>query len=202
MPAELTLLEEINRLHRRKFLYAPLKKYGMRRLCEVGVRSGANLRHLLNADPEVMAAVDIWKADENPDRNDSGVSQERLDRYYKEICSWKTKFPCLQVLRMYSVEAAQQFTDGYFDFVYIDADHSYDGISEDVAAWWPKIRLGGILSGHDYNDGYVSGSTVFAVKQVVDKFVAAEGLQNWFCLVPKPPAPGPSWFIMKPPLKT
>jgi disulfide oxidoreductase YuzD len=42
------------------------------------------------------------------------------------------------------------FPDNYFDFVYIDANHTWQGITNDIHDWWPKVKLGGYLCGHDY----------------------------------------------------
>ncbi len=53
-----------------------------------------------------------------------------------------------------SVGASRQFVDGSLDFVFLDADHEYDAVTADIAAWWPKIRHGGILAGHDFSDEY------------------------------------------------
>jgi len=50
-----------------------------------------------------------------------------------------------------SVEAAAQFNDASVDFVFIDADHSYDAVRADIRAWRPKLRAGGLLAGHDYD---------------------------------------------------
>ena len=49
-----------------------------------------------------------------------------------------------------SWEVAHQFEDGYFDFVFIDADHAYESVRKDILAYLPKVRKGGILAGHDY----------------------------------------------------
>jgi predicted O-methyltransferase YrrM len=48
-----------------------------------------------------------------------------------------------------SWEAADSFADGSVDFVFIDAAHDYESVSKDLAAWWPKVKLGGIMAGHD-----------------------------------------------------
>jgi hypothetical protein len=48
-----------------------------------------------------------------------------------------------------SADAAAYFADRSLDFVFIDASHDFDGVRRDVAAWLPKVRVGGIFAGHD-----------------------------------------------------
>jgi hypothetical protein len=55
--------------------------------------------------------------------------------------------------RMPSLEAVASYPDNSLDFVFIDADHSYQSVREDIIAWWPKVKNGGIISGHDYQMG-------------------------------------------------
>ena len=57
----------------------------------------------------------------------------------------------IQVLPLASVEAAKTFADDSLDFVFLDASHDEDAVREDIAAWLPKVRLGGCLAGHDFN---------------------------------------------------
>lgn len=56
----------------------------------------------------------------------------------------------VRIHRMASTDAAELFMDETFDFVYIDADHTYDAVKADLSAWWPKVRPGGVLAGDDY----------------------------------------------------
>lgn len=63
-----------------------------------------------------------------------------------------------------SLEAAQEFNDESLDFVYIDADHSYKSVVEDIQAWKQKVKRGGILSGHDY-DSHFTPDVVKAVEE-------------------------------------
>jgi hypothetical protein len=49
-----------------------------------------------------------------------------------------------------SVDAAAKYEDGTLDFVMLDGDHSLSGVRADIAAWWPKLKAGAILSGHDF----------------------------------------------------
>jgi predicted O-methyltransferase YrrM len=46
--------------------------------------------------------------------------------------------------------AAVTFGDGSVDFIYIDADHTYSGVTRDIEAWWPKLKVGGLMAGHDF----------------------------------------------------
>ena len=54
--------------------------------------------------------------------------------------------------RVYSVPAAAAFPDGHFDWVYVDALHTRAAVLDDLRAWWPKLRPGGLISGDDYAD--------------------------------------------------
>ena len=54
----------------------------------------------------------------------------------------------------YSVDAAKLFDDRSLDLVFIDANHTYEHVKEDIEAWYPKIRDGGILSGHDFSGDF------------------------------------------------
>ena len=60
-----------------------------------------------------------------------------------------------------SVRAARMFPDEGVDFCFIDGDHSYASVTADLGTWWPKIRPGGIIAGHDYrqNDSWLVGVT-------------------------------------------
>lgn len=55
----------------------------------------------------------------------------------------------VEIVRNTSLAAAEAFADGLLDFVYIDANHQYAAVCADLRAWWPKLRVGGILAGHD-----------------------------------------------------
>jgi hypothetical protein len=55
------------------------------------------------------------------------------------------------ILFMTTADASRHVDDGSLDFVFIDADHSTEGVRADINAWRPKIRAGGVLFGHDYN---------------------------------------------------
>jgi len=82
-----------------------------------------------------------------------------------------------KIHRGYSVNVSKSFDDYSLDFVYIDARHDYDGVLEDCEAWFPKLRVGGLLAGHDFvTDGrYPMG--VFGVQRAVKEFSDRVGVE-------------------------
>ena len=54
-------------------------------------------------------------------------------------------------VQMSSTQAAQTFPDNFFDFIFLDAAHDYASVQEDLRAWWPKLKAGGLFAGHDYS---------------------------------------------------
>jgi predicted O-methyltransferase YrrM len=64
-------------------------------------------------------------------------------------------------------EEYKRFSDGFFDFVYIDADHSYEAVKMNIKEWGPKIKDGGLIGGHDYSHKFWPG----VVRAVDEMFV-------------------------------
>ena len=66
-------------------------------------------------------------------------------------------------IKMPSTEGASLYKDESIDFVFIDANHVYEAVREDLKAWYPKVKSGGIIAGHDYYNDY-------GVKRAVDEY--------------------------------
>lgn len=70
-----------------------------------------------------------------------------------EICKANMRYfdilDTVEIIPEDSISAANRFKDGSFDFVFIDANHQYLQVLRDIDTWWPKVRAGGILAGHD-----------------------------------------------------
>ena len=83
-----------------------------------------------------------------------GVTDDKWDNLYAAACKLTVKHLVLKTMRLTSLEAAKLFPDGSLCCVYIDADHTFDSVTEDIKAWLPKVRSGGVLCGHDYSGGW------------------------------------------------
>lgn len=77
------------------------------------------------------------------------VSQDKLDRFLQEAKERMSSFDC-EFIRKFSLDAVKEFQDESLDFVYIDANHDYANCKADIEAWSKKVKIGGIVSGHDY----------------------------------------------------
>lgn len=73
-------------------------------------------------------------------------------------------------IRKSSIEATENFKNNSLDFIYIDASHDYENVKKDLNAWFPKLKKGGTLAGHDY-------PTYSGVRKAVDEFVKEKNLK-------------------------
>jgi hypothetical protein len=78
-------------------------------------------------------------------------------------------------MREMSMDAVKKIKDGSLDFVYIDANHGFDYVMEDLIEWSKKVRVGGIVSGDDYYDFRKAG-----VIEAVDAYTKAHGIKVTF----------------------
>ena len=146
---------------------------------EVGVRDGDFSEHMLanwHGHQGVYHLVDPWRAQDKTLYNDvSNVEQAEQDaRYAKVVATMAARFPDRSAVhRALSVDAAATFADASLDFVYVDARHDYAGVLEDLRAWWPKLRKGGLLAGHDFVPDGEHKEGAFGVQLAVAEFAQA-----------------------------
>jgi predicted O-methyltransferase YrrM len=168
-----------------------MKEQGYKNFIEVGCKEGRTTGHVLKTVPEARAvAIDPWMV-----QTAASADAETYDKWnFAQIEAefWTNvgdaKDRC-QMIRKTSAEAADIIV-GPFDLVFIDARHDYDSVLEDIHLWWPKIRLGGMICGHDFNHkwpgveravaqsfnlmhvGVASDSVWFVIKQTDDQLRA------------------------------
>jgi len=92
--------------------------------------------------------------------------------------------------KMGSREMVGQIADASLDFVYIDALHTYEGCLDDILHWFPKVRSGGFIGGHDYE---------IPELHALDTFPGVEkAVRECFGKVPDRIFPDTSWLVRKP----
>lgn len=146
---------------------------------EVGVWRGDFSEVLLHAlEPEVLDLVDPWSYD--PDRPSAwhggaqAGSQIQMDRIHDNVVERFEGEDRVRVRRGSSVEVAGEFGEEALDWVYLDADHFYEGVRADLDRWLPRIRPGGFFCGDDYG---VRGWWGDGVTRAVNERIRSSGLQ-------------------------
>ena len=162
---------------------------------EVGVWKGEFSDFILKRwKGKILYSVDPWKyfpGDEYED--DMNIQQKQFDIIYEQVNSLLGVYGNRSKrIRKTSVEASEDFKNETLDFVYLDGRHSYKGVKEDIELWFPKVRNGGLLCGHDYINEVI-GNTDFGVKKAVDEFIEETSLR----LIVTKKDKYPSWFAFK-----
>lgn len=99
---------------------------------------------------------------------------------YQKAKERLSQYPNNEIIRKPSFEAVKDFEDGSLDFVFIDADHRFQFITNDIAEWTPKVKKGGIISGHDF--GRAASKDFVHVRFVVPAWCTAYHIHPWFVL--------------------
>jgi len=107
--------------------------------------------------------------------------QLTLGWHYQEAYDRLSVYDNCAFIRKTSMDAISDFKDNSLDFVYIDGDHAFQHIANDIVAWNKKVRSGGIVSGHDYfNTNPKANNVLCQVKSVVNAYTEAFGINPWW----------------------
>jgi len=165
-----------------------LSKLNAKRFVEVGVFAGANFRNMIQSNFDQGVAVDLWKSE----TDDIKTPQETMDAFYQSLLQLSQENHKVTVHRMSSEEASKLYSDNHFDFVYLDANHTYDGVKSDIQFWYPKVKRNGIISGHDYKTKRIRPGVICEVPRAVNEFVQEYSLELYIS-----PERCPSWYAVK-----
>ena len=176
---------------------------------EIGTDQGEYAEVLLKTIPGLeLGCIDPWKAQayEPDEQPESKENQEFFDKRYQETVSrlseyiYSIKPPHIALLRKTSLEGLNNFIDNSLDFVYIDGNHDFLNVTQDIHYWFKKVKPGGILAGHDYVR-YPSRKFNH-VQKVVNAYMTAYHLLPVFLVTPTDKGLKRdrfrSWFIVKP----
>jgi|ERR1700722_18511410 len=145
-----------------------INTYQLKVGCEIGIATGGHSYDILKkTNVEKLYCVDPFSPGLYPEWAARGI----LNLYFLRIKFRFAEFGNrVEMVRKYSQEAATLFSDGQLDFVFIDADHHYVYVIQDLEAWYPKIRSGGVIGGDDYATQWPG------VPRAVNEFFQAHGL--------------------------
>lgn len=170
----------------RKDLAVLFSELGYTRGAEIGVHKGYYSTTLCKTIPSLkLICVDPWES------YNRKYGPKKMEKYYQNCVNTLSPYGA-EIMRMKSVEAAKIVPDNSLDFVYIDAAHDYDNVMADITAWDPKVRVGGIVSGDDYDY-----TLKFGVIEAVDKYARDHCIESYYITQSDFISSAPSWFWVK-----
>lgn len=176
------------------------KEQGFKVGVEIGVYRGEYAEVLAKSGMKLYG-VDPWLAYADYPYYNYKNEQWREDENYAETVKRIAPYPNYQLIRNTSLGALQYFEDESLDFCYIDGNHSFKYVVEDICGWIKKVKKGGYVCGHDY---FWGNKEKFHVRYAVDAYVEAHGIKNLWILGRKKADKGEirdswrSWIFKKP----
>lgn len=151
---------------------------------EIGVFSGDFSKLIYNVvRPSKLYLVDLFKGTvSSGDKNGENETKISLDQAYTDLLQHFKKDSSVELYKGRSSDFLSKLPDGSLDFVYIDGDHSFKGVSSDLNLSRTKVKKNGIISGHDYCPRF-SG-----VMKALDDFTNKFKLKTVFTLQDKIPS--------------
>jgi predicted O-methyltransferase YrrM len=154
------------------------------RCIEIGVDLGFNSYMLLETCLNIieLVGIDPYTAYQDWDRF---VDQTEIDTKWNEITSKNIEFlgPKFKFLKTTSTLAAKNLNNNAYNFIFLDGDHSSHGVYCDLNNYWPKLRSGGIIAGHDVNLNSVKYSVREWTRYKKLKVTVVDN-QSWWCTKP------------------
>jgi hypothetical protein len=178
----------------RKQLVAALPRQAI--VAEVGVQRGDFSRSILRkAKPRRLHLIDCWEeyrdSLEFPHDGSPGSQSDHEQNYALVKNRFATQIAArsVELHRGYSIPVLKSFPDSYFDWIYIDANHTYEAVSSELATALPKMKPGAVIAGHDYINTRHWKNLGFGVVEAVDEFCVEHGWE----IIGK--TSGPGWDI-------
>ena len=168
---------------------------------EIGVDAGSYSLIICEGMPKLkkLYCVDAWTMYSG---YRDKFTQEKMDlakaRAIQRVSGYNVGF-----IENFSMEAVKYIDDSSLDFVYIDANHEYPFVTQDIIHWSKKVRRGGIVAGHDYYETTAVDSRCHVIPAVVG-YTWAYKIKPWFVIGTKAKIEGQirdgkrSWMWVKP----
>lgn len=146
---------------------------------EIGVDKGEFSEKIARSGLKLYS-IDPWFSYEDYEHT---RGQKKLDSLYERTKHVLAPYPNCSIVRETSMDAAKDFEDRSLDFVYIDGNHQFKYVAEDICEWSKKVKVGGVICGHDYI--YTNPRTqagICHVIYVLNAYTKAYKIENWYLL--------------------
>lgn len=135
---------------------------------EIGVGRGIMTKNILALLPTIKTyyCVDPWELTKDYDELLKSVGVNEIDyneifkTFYRNV---KDSLGRVVIYKMVSEAAVDAVEDESLDFVFIDGNHSFEHVENDISLWFRKVKIGGLIAGHDYGEKFPG------VRKAVDK---------------------------------
>lgn len=142
-------------------------------ICEIGVFNGDFAKEMMRTiKPSKLILIDLFEGVcGSGDQDGNNFRKIDLNQSYIHLSQYFDS-TCVSIIKGDSVYNLSRYPDGFFDLIYIDGDHSYEGCMRDLNIAMHKVKKNGWITGHDYemnmNKAHIRYN--FGVKQAVDEF--------------------------------
>ena len=153
-------------------------------IAEIGVWKGEFSNEILkNANPKKLVLIDPWQYDQSirgcaPQvKGKEPLSQKFFDAAKEDTYKKFVGIDEVTILETNSKNASNKFQDNYFDYIYIDGEHSYNAVLQDLTYWYPKLKPNGTIFGDDFY--WREKDNSFNVKKAYEEFIAKHKIKKW-----------------------
>ena len=154
------------------------------KLVEVGVWKGDFSKQIWNiSSPNLLVLVDSWTFDEKvrgcaPQvSGEEPLSQNFFDQAKKDTHDKFKNIQNVHILDFNSQEASSKYEDNFFDYIYIDAEHTYQAVTKDLEVWYPKLKKNGTLFGDDYY--WREEDDTLSLHRAYQEFIQKNHIKKW-----------------------
>ena len=157
-----------------------IRESNVKKGAEIGTWKGGLSYHVLNSFSDlVWFSIDSWKYFGTDYKDGTNKEQKDLDIIYTAVKQKLSVFEKRSIIyHCLSKEASIQIANNSLDLVFIDANHLYEAVKEDINLWTPKVKKGGIVAGHDFSRKHPG--VIKAVNELGLKISTGRGGVWWY----------------------
>jgi len=135
---------------------------------EIGSAQGIFARNILSQwRGKRLFMVDPWEKQNIETYREETNLRANFHDWHQQCLELEQSDHRALCMKMLSIAASRTISDNTLDFAYIDGNHAYGHVLEDMDLWWPKVKIGGIMGGHDFYNNTENGAWVEVEKAVL-----------------------------------